>query len=72
MSEKAIVEARMVAARIHFSRAREMGARVTGAGLGVLFMAAEIKEVHCYKTAKLRHQSVHFRNACPGFPRIQA
>src|SRR4051812_5316777 len=41
MSENAIVEAMMVAARIHFSCARERGARASAdSGIGMLFMAA--------------------------------
>jgi hypothetical protein len=56
MSEKAMVEATMVAARIHLSCAREMGG-----GVGVLFMLA--RTINCSgATAKLGHPKVHFRN----------
>jgi CubicO group peptidase (beta-lactamase class C family) len=57
MSENAIVEAMMVAARIQRSRLRELGA-----GLGVLFMLRQHNGPHLPATVKLRHPDVIFGN----------
>jgi hypothetical protein len=61
-----MVEAVMVAARIHLSRAREIGA-----GIGVLFMLRQHRIPGGTGTVKLRHPGVHFRNS-PAAMRVLA